>query len=180
MARRPADESGGWIAYFARHGTVANLLLAAVIVAGLWSASRIRAQYFPDVVVSEVEVTVTWDGAGAEDVDRAIVQVLEPALLTVDGVSSITARSREGSASLDIEFEPGADIATATDDVQTAVDAIRTLPEQADEPVVRQSAWRDGVTDVVITGPVAPDQLARFADELVARLFDAGVTRTTI
>jgi hypothetical protein len=36
------------------------------------------------------------------------------------------------------------------------------------------------VTDVVITGPVAPEQLGRFADEFVARLFDAGVTRATI
>jgi multidrug efflux pump subunit AcrB len=179
MARGPAD-GRGLISYFASHGTVANLLLACMIVAGLWAATNIRAQYFPDVVVSAVEVNVTWDGAGADDIDRAIVQVLEPALLVVDGVANISARSREGSARIDLEFEPGTDIATAAEDVQTAVDAIRTLPEQADDPVVRQATWRDGVTDVVITGPVAPDQLARFADELVARLFAAGVTRTTI
>jgi multidrug efflux pump subunit AcrB len=40
-----------------------------------------RAQFFPDVIVDECHiVSVTWDGAGAEDVDAAIVQVLEPAL----------------------------------------------------------------------------------------------------
>jgi multidrug efflux pump subunit AcrB len=182
MARGSADPgiSNGIVSYFARHGTVANLLLAVMIVAGLWAASNIRAQYFPDVVVSAVEVRVTWDGAGADDIDRAIVQVLEPTLLVVNGVTDITARSREGSTSIALEFEPGTDIATAAEDVQAAVDAIRTLPEDADDPVVRQSVWRDGVTDIVITGPVAPDQLARFADELVARLFTAGVTRTTI
>src|SRR5699024_2693340 len=32
----------------------------------------------------------------------------------------------------------------------------------------------------VITGPVAPLQLGQFADEMVTRLFDAGITRTTI
>ncbi len=180
MARGPSAGGIGLIGYFVRHGTVANLLLAALIVAGLWAATNIRAQYFPDVVVSEVEVEVTWDGAGADDVDRAIVQVLEPALLTVEGVANISARSREGRATIDLEFEPGTDIATAAEDVKTAVDAVRTLPEQADDPTVRQSAWRDGVTDIVMTGPVAPDQLARFADELVTRLFAAGVTRTTI
>jgi hypothetical protein len=47
-------------------------------------------------------------------------------------------------------------------------------------PTVRRGAWWDRVTDVVITGPVAPEQLGRFADEFVARLFDAGVTRATI
>ncbi|MEL6702222.1 MAG: efflux RND transporter permease subunit, partial [Pseudomonadota bacterium] len=34
--------------------------------------------------------------------------------------------------------------------------------------------------DVVITGPVGVDQLGRFADELVTRLFAEGVTRATI
>ena len=46
--------------------------------------------------------------------------------------------------------------------------------------MVRQAAWRDQVTDVVITGPVGIDQLARFADELVTRLFAEGITRTTL
>ncbi len=177
---RGADAGRGLISYFTRHGTVANLLLALMIVLGLWGGSLIRAQYFPDVIVSAVDVSVTWDGAGADDIDRAIVQVLEPALLAVDGVANVTSLSREGQASVGLEFNPGKDIAVATEEVQMAVDAIRSLPDAADDPVVRQSVWRDGVTDVVITGPVGPDQLARFADELVGRLFAAGVTRTTI
>jgi multidrug efflux pump subunit AcrB len=111
--------------------------------------------------------SVTWDGAGAEDVDGAIVQVLEPALLAVEGVGKPSATSREGRASIQLEFEPGWDMARAADDVQAAVDTITTLPEDAEEPEVRRGAWRDRVTDVVITGPVGPDQLARFADEFV-------------
>ena len=54
------------------------------------------------------------------------------------------------------------------------------LPEDADDPTIRSGGWRDRVTDVVITGPVAVDQLGRFADEFVIRLFAEGVTRTTI
>jgi multidrug efflux pump subunit AcrB len=177
---RGSDTAGGLITYFTRHGTVANLLLAGLMVFGLWAAGQIRAQYFPDVVVSEVEVSVRWDGAGADDIDRGIVQVLEPALLAVDGVVYAYSMSREGGAFIELEFAPDTDIAAATDSVQLAVDAVSNLPEEADEPVVRQSQWRDGVTDVVITGPVGTDQLARFADELVGRLFAAGVTRTTI
>jgi multidrug efflux pump subunit AcrB len=177
---RGSETGGGLITYFTRHGTVANLLLAALMVFGLWAAGVIRAQYFPDVVVSEVEVNVQWDGAGADDVDRGIVQVLEPALLSVDGVVYAFSMSREGGASIELEFAPDTDIAAATDAVQLAIDAVGNLPEQAEDPVVRQSQWRDQVTDVVITGPVGADQLGRFADELVGRLFEAGVTRTTI
>ncbi|MFT7441026.1 MAG: multidrug efflux pump subunit AcrB, partial [Sulfitobacter sp.] len=100
--------------------------------------------------------------------------------LTIEGVESSTAASREGRGTVTLDFEPGWDMARAAGDVQTAVDAITTLPEEAEDPVVRRGAWRDRVTDVVITGPISPEQLGRFADEFVTRLFAEGVTRSTI
>ena len=171
---------GGVLSYFVRHRTAANLLLVILIVAGVAAFPRMRAQFFPDVIIDSVRVGVTWQGAGAEDVDRAIVQLLEPALLSVEGVESSEATSREGSANIQLEFEPGWDMSRAVDDVQAAVDTVSNLPEDAEEPQVRRRAWRDRVTDIVITGPVGVDQLGRFADELLARLFAAGVTRTAI
>ena len=180
MARGIPKAAGGILSYFVRHRTVANLLLMVMLVAGVVAMPNMRAQFFPDVIIDNVTVSVRWDGAGAEDVDAGIVQVLEPGLLAVEGVESSSATSREGTGSITLEFEPGWDMARAADDVQTAVDAVTTLPDEADEPTVRRGAWRDRVTDVVITGPVAPEQLGLFADELVVRLFAAGVTRTTI
>ena len=172
--------AGGVLSYFTRHRTMANLLLVLLIAAGLMALPRMRAQFFPDVILDNVSVSVTWEGAGASDVDGAIVQVLEPALMAVEGVESSESTSREGRANVRLEFEPGWDMSRAADDVQSAVDAINTLPEDAEDPKVRRGAWRDRVTDLVITGPVGVDQLGRFADELVARLFTEGVTRTTI
>ncbi|MDU8928500.1 efflux RND transporter permease subunit [Alisedimentitalea sp. MJ-SS2] len=170
----------GLLSYFARHATAANLLLMILLVAGIAALPRMRAQFFPDVIVDNVRINVTWEGAGAEDVDAAIVQVLEPAALAVEGVESSVATSTEGKVRITLNFEPGYDMARAADDVQAAVDAVTTLPEEADEPKVKRGAWHDRVTDVVITGPVGPDQLGLFADEFVTRLFAAGVTRTTI
>ncbi len=170
----------GILSYFTRHRTAANLLLAVLLILGVAAFPNMRAQFFPDVVVDSVSVSVNWDGAGADDVDTAIVQVLEPVLIGVPGVESTSATSREGRASIQLEFEPGWDMARATDDVQSAVDTTTTLPEDADDPTVRRDEWRDRVTDVVITGPVGVDQLGRFADEFTSRLFAEGVTRTTI
>ncbi|MEC9105353.1 MAG: efflux RND transporter permease subunit, partial [Pseudomonadota bacterium] len=173
-------KAGGILSYFTRHRTAANLLLVVLLAAGFLAMPQMRAQFFPDVVVDDLDISVTWDGAGAEDVDSAIVQLIEPVLLAVEGVTDANSVSREGRAAIALEFEPGWDIARAADDVQAALDQITDLPEDADEPQVTRGGWRDRVTDVVITGPVGVDQLARFADEFVLRLFDAGVTRTTI
>jgi len=180
MARDIPPRAGGLISYFTRHRTAANLLLVTMVVLGLAAVTQMRAQFFPDVIVDSVSVSVEWEGAGAEDVDSAIVQVLEPSLLAVEGVTDAFSNSVEGRASISLEFEPGWDMGRAADEVETAVNLITTLPEESEIPEVRRGAWRDRVTDVVVTGPVGTEQLGLFADELVARLFAEGVTRTTI
>lgn len=180
MVRDIPPAAGGLLSYFTRHRTAANLLLVVLLILGLAAVPNMRAQFFPDVIIDNVSVTIKWEGAGPEDVDEAIVQVVEPALLVVEGVESSTSSSREGRAYLTLEFEPGWDMARAADDIQTALDLVTTLPEDADDPLVKRGAWRDRVTDVVITGPVGADQLALFADELIVRLFNVGVTRTTV
>ena len=180
MVRAIPAAASGLLGYFVRHRTIANLLLLLMLAAGISAMPNMRAQFFPDVIIDNVTVSVSWDGAGAEDVDAAIVQVLEPGLLAVEGVESSSSTSREGSGTITLEFEPGWDMGRAADDVQTAVDQVNTLPDDADEPDVRRGAWRDRVTDVVIAGPVDTQQLGLFADELVVRLFARGVTRTSI
>ncbi|MBC7133403.1 MAG: efflux RND transporter permease subunit [Roseovarius sp.] len=179
-SRQAARPVRGLISVFTRHRTAANLLLVLLVALGLLAVPNMRAQFFPDVVIDNITVSVAWEGASAEDMDRAIVQLVEPALLAVEGVSRARATSREASASIVLEFEPGWDMGRAADEVQGALDQITTLPEEAEEPVVRRGAWRDRVTDVVITGPMETFELARIADDFVARLLARGVTRATI
>lgn len=170
----------GALSYFTRHATAANLLLVLIVTMGLAAIPNLRAQYFPDVVTQDIIVRVKWAGAGPEDVDRGIVQLMEPALRAVDGLDHATAISREGRADFTLDFGPGEDMDRALDDVETVVAGIANLPADAETPVVSRSAWRDRVTGLVITGPVEPAQLLRLADELRSRLFEAGVTRAVI
>ncbi|MEL7460473.1 MAG: efflux RND transporter permease subunit [Pseudomonadota bacterium] len=167
-------------AYFTRHKTAANLLFVLMLVLGIAAFPNMRAQFFPDVVSDDISVRVVWDGAGAEDVDAGIIQLLEPALIAVEGVESTSSQATEGRAYIAMEFEPGWDMFRAQDDVEGALDLVSNLPDDAEDPQVRRDAWRDRVTDVIITGPVDIAQLGRFTDEFVTRLFAAGVTRTTI
>ena len=178
--REIAGPGSGILSYFTRHRTAANLLLVVLLTLGIAAAPKMRAQFFPDTVIDSMSVSVAWDGAGAEDIDAAIVQLLEPTLLSIEGVESSESSSREGRATISLEFEPGWDMSQAADDVQAAVDSVTNLPEEAEEPTIRRGGWRDRVTDVIITGPVDTTQLGRFADEFVTRLFAEGVTRTTI
>ena len=180
MVRDLGQTAGGILSYFTRHRTAANLLLAVLVVSGLYAAPQMRAQFFPDVIVDDITINVAWDGAGAEDVDAAIVEVLQPTLQAVDGVTETSSRSREGQATINLEFEPGWDMRQAEEDIVAAIDSVTDLPADAEDPKTVRRRWSDRVTDVVIKGPVGVDQLANFADEFVSRLFAVGVTRSTI
>lgn len=173
-------EGRGLLSIFARHATLANLVMAVMLVGGLFAAPRLRAQFFPDTVVQEIDVSVSWEGAGPEDVDRSIVSVLEPALMGVEGVALTTSRAVQGGAEIEIEFEPGWDMSRAAAEVETAIASAGDLPEDADDPEITRSAWRDRVADVVISGPVGLDQLARITDDFVNRLHAQGITRLTV
>ena len=167
--------------YMVRHRTAANLLLALMLLAGLAAGSQIRTQFFPDFVREEVDVDISWPGAGPDDLDLSVVEILGPQLLAINGVDEATSVSREGRASINLEFEDGWDMGQATDEVKAAVDQARSsLPEGIEEPVVSRGVYRDRVTDVVIYGPVDIDQLARFAEDLQTVLFRDGVTRVSI
>ncbi len=180
MVRPIPDTAGGLLSYFTRHKTLANLVLALALIAGLAAVPNMRLQFFPDIVLENINVGTNWEGASAEDVDRAIVQLLEPALAGVDGIERTSSRSLEGEGHVWLTFRAGWDMDRAMRDVQEAVNSVTDLPEDAEEPNLWRSVWRDRVTDVVVTGPVNPEQLGRLSDELVQRLFVAGVTETEI
>lgn len=180
---RPPDRLqpiAGVLSYFTRHATAANLLLVLLVAAGLAALPRMRAQYFPDVVLQQIDVTVKWDGAGANDVDQAIIQLLEPGLIAVEGVDSISSTAREGYGRITLEFEPGWDMSRAQSEVEAAVAAVTNLPDSAEDPRVVRRAWRDRVTDIVLTGPVDAERLLGLADEFLLRLYRVGVTRAAV
>ena len=113
MSRLSPDAANGILSYFTRHKTMANLLLVILIVAGLLALPKMRSQFFPDIIIDNINISVVWQGAGAEDVDSAIVRVLEPVLLGVDGVSGASSTSNEGRARISLEFEPSWDMGRA-------------------------------------------------------------------
>ena len=115
-----------------------------------------------------------------EDIDENLVGVLEPDLIGVDSVESIKSISRDGRMRISINFETGADMGKAMQDVKDALDQAQNLPENVEEIKVTRRQWRDRVTNAVISGPVPLEQLSRFADEFSQGLYRLGVSKTTI
>jgi len=118
--------------------------MAFLIVFGAIAMSRMGISQLPDVDFPVVSITVTYPGAAPEVVESNVVDILEDAAMTVEGVRSVSSTSRYGTATITIEFDLNRNIADALQEVQTKVAAAqRYLPDDIDPPVIRKTNPED-------------------------------------
>ena len=139
-----------------RKPVLAWMLMAATIVFGLVAGARIGISQFPDVDFPTINVSVAWEGAAPEVVENDVVDVLEEALVQVEGVKSLTSSSRQGSASVTVELDISRNVDLALQDVQTKVSqAQRRLPRDIDPPVISKTNPEDQpIMMISLAGPV--------------------------
>ena len=127
-----------------RRPVFAWMLMAALIIFGLISASRMGISQLPDVDFPVVSISISYPGAAPAIIETNVVDVLEDAVMTVEGVRSVSSSSSYAQASISVEFELNRDIAQALQDVQNKVaSAQRNLPKDIDPPVVSKSNPED-------------------------------------
>jgi hydrophobe/amphiphile efflux-1 (HAE1) family protein len=98
----------------------------------------------PDVDFPIVTVSVSWEGASPEIMETDVVDVLEDAVTSVEGILQISSTARQGQASITIEFDLGRNIDAALQDVQTKVsEAARHLPREIDPPTISKTNPED-------------------------------------
>ncbi len=165
LTERARDRSGV-IAFMALNGVAANLLMFAMLVAGLFSFSTITQEAFPENSLDTVSVSVIYPGATPEEIEESIVQKVEEAVESVDGVKKVTAVAAEGAGTVLVELQNGTSIDRALDDVKAEVDQIQTFPLEAEEPEVRELTTRQSVLSVAIYGKVPERTLKETAYQL--------------
>jgi multidrug efflux pump subunit AcrB len=169
--------STGIIAMFAKHPTAANLIIASMVVCGLYAITNINRQFFPDFGIDYVTVDVVWPGASARDVDSNVVQAIEPEVRFLNGVKRVISSSYEGVARVSIEFEAGHNMQEALADVESAITQLRTLPEDSEEPEIRRIIRYETISKLVISGPFPESSLKVIAKSLRDELLDLGIDR---
>ncbi len=167
----------GVVSLFARHPNAANLLMILMVIFGVFAIGKINTQFFPTVERQEVRISVTWQGASAEDVERNIIQIIEPEVRFIDGVDNMISYAREGAGSISLEFLPDADIKQAVADVDTAVKTVTNLPEGADEPEVAKASFFDRVARLSLSGDVPESTLRIHAKKIRDDLIERGIDK---
>lgn len=148
-----------------RRPVFAWMMMAATVVFGLVAFGRIGVSQYPDVDFPTISVNVGWEGAAPDIIESDVVEILEEALVQVEGVKSISSRSNQGSGSITIELDLSRNVDLALQDVQTRVSqAQRRLPTDIDPPVISKSNPEDQpIMWVTLAGPFPTRVLTDYA-----------------
>ncbi|NRD90368.1 hypothetical protein C8024_14215 [Sphingopyxis sp. BSNA05] len=169
LPEQPSTEilqQSGVVAFMARNGVAANLLMIFLIVAGIMSYRTIVQEVFAENSLDTIQVSVAYPGATPDEVEESIVQKIEEAVEAVENVKQIKSTAAENTGSVSIELELGTDIDRALDDVKAEIDQIQSFPAEAEEPSVRELTTRQSVVRIAIFGDVSESALKETAYRL--------------
>ena len=172
-------EESNFLRFFVQHRTSANIIMIIMIVVGVLSIGRLNKQFFPDFDVDLIAVSIDWPGATAEEIDKNIIQLLEPELRPISGVKKVYSKSVEGVGSTRVEFKYGQDIQKARTDIETAVSRIN-FPENSNKPKIVIGEFFDTVTRIVLSGDLTLEELRKNAKKLKEKLLNSGVDKVDI
>jgi len=125
-------------AFGVRKPVVANLVMFAIIGAGIVFGVGLTREFFPEIDPTRVTVAAPYPGASPEEVETALARKIEDAVWDLDDIKELTTTASEGAATVTIEYEDGVDIDAAVADVKREVDALQDLPDDADRITVNK------------------------------------------
>ena len=153
------------LAIFARHPVAANLLMAMMMISGVWGLSQLNTQFFPSFDIDFVSVKVTWPGASSEDLETLVTEPLERQLKGTENVKELKSLSVDGQTFITLEFRENTDMGPALDDVKERVDLVSNLPDGAETPEISRVVNHERVANLLISGPEDPQGLRTLVNQ---------------
>ncbi len=92
-----------------------------IVLLGVISLLSLPVERYPDIAPPAIYVWASYPGASAETVHKSVVMPLEEAINGVEGMTYMTSSASNGSASITIYFEQGANADMAAVNVQNRV-----------------------------------------------------------
>ena len=163
-----------------------SLLAVAVVLAGLMGYRALPVAALPQVDFPTILVTTQRPGANPDTVATLVTASLERQLGQIQGLTSMTSTSAEGTSQITLQFALSRSIDSASEDVQAAINAAAgTLPVALPYPPVYAKvnpADAPILTLALLSDAVTIDRVSDAADTLLQPKLSqiGGVGRVTV
>ena len=169
------------IAWFARNGVAANLLMGIILISGFFSIRGLKMELFPDFDLDLVTISVPYPGAAPLEVEDGICKQIEEKIWDLDGIKEMTSFARENVGVVSVQVERTKDAKLLADEIKVRVDSILNFPEEAEKAMVEVATQKRKVLAVAIHGKADPRSLRKLADKTLDDLTNLqGITQVEI
>jgi len=171
----------GPIAWMAGNSVAANLIMAVLLIGGLYMGFNIKQEVFPEFSLDIVNISIAYPGASPEEVENGLLLAIEEAIQDLEGIDEITASANEGYGFISVEALEGTNINRLWQEIKSEVDRISTFPEEAEEPQISIAARRREVLRLALYGDASETTLRALADQIRDELLmDEGITQVEL
>jgi len=159
--------------WFIDNPVAANLIMALIIIGGIFTALSMRIEGFPKLPADTIQIDTAFAGAYTEQVDQQITRKIERALEGLQGVKRVQSTSVEGFSSILVQKNSGYSLQRLLDDVRIRLDSIYNLPKAAERPVISRNDFDFPALIVQLYGETDTSTLQRLGrkvrEELLAQ-----------
>jgi HAE1 family hydrophobic/amphiphilic exporter-1 len=143
------------------------MLTLALATFGILGFMRLGVDRYPDMEFPFVGVMVTMEGASPTTLEDEVVDVLEEAFATIEGVRHTYSEATDSAARVMMEFELGHDLDIAAQDVREKLNiAMRDLPDEINPPAVGKADYSQFP---IVYAPITTDLPITEATEYIDR-----------
>ena len=152
--------------------TTVFVLMAIIIISGLYSYITVPKESFPEVVIPEIYIGTPYPGNSPTNIEKLITRPLEKEINTITGVDEISSTSIQGYSAIDVKFDFDVTPDEALRKVKDAVDKAKADPEFPDDLPADPNVFELNFTELLpvmnvnLSGDYSLDELKRYAEQL--------------
>ena len=161
------------IEYFLKNSRLNYTLLIFILIMGIFSYIKIPKEMFPTVTLDSIQVSGSYSGASADNLNNFAVIEIENQIDTISGIEEVTSTIRNGSFTIEVELQDGVDKQTVQDEISDAVSSAKQyLPSDMTEPTVSSVQRQKSLLNVSISSQnKTKAQILKIAETIKTKLY---------
>ncbi len=156
------------------HPVLILIIFVLLGLLGIFTFSKIAIALFPETENPVVMIMTTYSNAGPESVESTITKPIESAVVSVNGLKSLSSTSAEGSSRVMLEFDYGTDMESTINDIRDKLDRVkRALPDSASTPsIMRFSSDSMPIMRILVRGNRSVDDIKQIAESQIVDILE--------
>jgi len=149
--------------------TTIFIIFVLVIGLGIYSATDLAIDLYPEIDPPILLVVTDYPGAGPEEVEKTVTRPLEGTMSNVSNIENISSGSSKGNSMVMLEFSYGTDMAEAANSVRDNLEYIKGyLPADSNTPMIfKFDPSMIPIMGLTLAGQRTPAELRQIAEDIV-------------